>query len=417
MKAGGTPLAGNTSYYGGDIPFVTIEDMTACSKRLRETKSHLTAVGLASSNAWMVPAGALLYSMYGSLGKVRINEIPVATNQAILAILPDNKKIDSDYLYYFLESLEQSISRYSSQTTQANLNAGILKNINVKFPKNPEEQRRIANILSVVDLLIEETEALIAKHQQIKAGLMHDLLQSGVLPNGQIRPSHAEAPSLYQETPIGWMPNNWDCSPIESLLSSTACPMRSGPFGSALLKNELIEDGIPLLGIDNIHRERFISEYSRCVSEEKYRELQRYAVLPGDVVITIMGTVGRCCVLPSDIGRALSSKHLWTMTFDQSRVLPDLVCWQLNYAPWVLAWFARHAQGAVMDAIQSETLKRLKLPIPPIFEQRLIRDMYLTCQSHIRFEEDRKQKLIKEKNGLMRELLAGHDCNPVGQAS
>ena len=85
------------------------------------------------------------------------------------------------------------------------------------------------------------------------------------------------------------------------------------------------------------------------------------------------GYGGRCCVDPQGIGEALSSKHLWTMTFDHNRVLPELICWQLNYAPWVNTWFAQQSQGAVMDAIRSTTLRTLKLPVPPINEQLLIR--------------------------------------------
>ena len=112
--------------------------------------------------------------------------------------------------------------------------------------------------------------------------------------------------------------------------------MRSGPFASALLKHELVASGIPFLGIDNIHIEQFKSDFVRFVTPRKFAELSRYRVLPDDVVITIMGTVGRCCVIPDGFGEMLSSKHLWTMTFNQSKVLPEMVCWQLNHAPWVL---------------------------------------------------------------------------------
>ena len=73
--------------------------------------------------------------------------------------------------------------------------------------------------------------------------------------------------------------------------------MRSGPFGSALLKHELVEAGIPLLGIDNVHVERFEATFSRFVTPQKFRELERYAVRPRDLMITIMGTVGRCCLV------------------------------------------------------------------------------------------------------------------------
>jgi type I restriction enzyme S subunit len=281
-----------------------------------------------------------------------------------------------------------------------------LKHLRVYCPK-PSQQQRIAEILSAVDDAIEYTEALIAKTQQIKAGLMHDLFTRGVNANGDLRPSHEDAPDLYKESRLGWIPKEWESETLGRLLAPVTCPMRSGPFGSALLKEELVENGIPLLGIDNVFAERFVADYRRFVTPHKFVELSRYAVLPGDVIITIMGTVGRCCVVPDDMGRALSSKHLWTMTLDRNKVDPELVCWQLNYAPWVQAWFARQSQGAVMDAIQSSTLRTLTLPIPPQTEQILLRDRYLAVQSTLAAEGEGLRKLQEVRHGLMQDLLTG----------
>lgn len=183
--------------------------------------------------------------------------------------------------------------------------------------------------------------------------------------------------------------------------------MRSGPFGSSLLKDELVEEGIPLLGIDNVFQERFVSVFRRFVSRQKFIELIRYSVFPRDVIITIMGTVGRCCVVPDSVTEALSSKHLWTMTFDQNRVCPELVCWQLNHARWVKDWFARYSQGAVMEAIQSSTLRNLRLPVPRIEEQKLILDRYRRCTGRIEIEQEHVKKLRQLKHGLMYDLLTG----------
>ena len=120
-----------------------------------------------------------------------------------------------------------------------------------------------------------------------------------------------------------------------------------------------------------------------------------------------MGTVGRCCVVPKGIVEALSSKHLWTMTFDVDRILPELVCWQLNHARWVKDWFARQSQGAVMDAIQSSTLRNLKLPVPPMEEQKRFLEHYLQCTHMIEAEEGYLAKLRQQKHGLMHDLLTG----------
>ena len=326
-----------------------------------------------------------------------------------LAILrPTSVESNLTFLFYrlMLPDARRYMLAYAGGTTVLHLTTKAVRKFEYLAPP-PSDQTKIAEILSTVDEAIEHTEALIAKTQQIKAGLMHDLFTRGVTPDGQLRPPREEAPQLYKESPLGWIPREWDCEILDDLLANVACPIRSGPFGSGLLKEELVKNGIPLLGIDNVFAERFVSGYRRFVTPQKFVELNRYAVFPRDLMITIMGTVGRCCVVPQGIGEALSSKHLWTMTFDHNRVLPELICWQLNYAPWVNTWFAQQSQGAVMDAIRSTTLRTLKLPVPPINEQLLIRDRYAVCERVLSAERERFGKLNHLKSGLMHDLLTG----------
>lgn len=334
------------------------------------------------------------------------------------AVLRAINGTDSRFVLYSILSdyVAQQIERYTVGSNYPAINSSDIRRLEVT-DFAPPVQNRIAEILSTLDETIAQTEALIAKHQQIKAGLMHDLFTRGVTLDGHLRPTREQAPDLYKESSLGWIPKEWDCLTIEQLLAKTTCPMRSGPFGSALLKDELVEEGIPFLGIDNIFVEHFEPTFRRFVSKWKFHELIRYSVHPRDVIITIMGTVGRSCVVPESITEALSSKHLWTMTFDAERVFPELVCWQLNHARWVKNWFARQSQGAVMEAIQSSTLRTLKLPAPPIDEQQQIRDRYLICSRRIATEEECLAKLRQQKHGLMYDLLTGRVCVQVANSA
>ncbi|ASM78199.1 restriction endonuclease S subunit [Vitreoscilla filiformis] len=412
QRAGGTPTASVPNFYGGEIPFVTIEDITAAGRYLDKTQKFLTELGLNSSAAWLIKEPQILYSMYATIGKPIINKIPCATSQAIIALKVADC-IGLEFLYYQLDFIRPGVFKYTAQTTQSNLNAKSVRSIPICYPKSTTHQDRIVRILNGVDASIEKTESLIEKYQHIKAGLMHDLFTRGVLPNGQLRPRREEAPELYQETAIGWIPKGWNVSALNELLAPVANNIRSGPFGSALLKHELVNDGIPFLGIDNIHTEHFESSFRRFVDANKFAELAKYKVRPRDVVITIMGTVGRCCVIPEDLDLALSSKHLWTMTFDPEKVIPELVCWQLNHAAWAQAWFRRAMQGGIMDAIQSSTLKNLRLPVPSLGEQAQIHARYLRISTKIRQESAQVEKLKKQKSGLMQDLLTGKVPVPV----
>jgi type I restriction enzyme S subunit len=406
QRAGGTPTATNNSYYGEEIPFVVIEDITKSSRYLTTTKKFLSQKGLVNSAAWFIKEPHVLYSMYATVGKPIINHISCATNQAIIA-LKENDLIEQEFLYYQLFHIRPSVYKYTAQTTQSNLNASVVKSLPISYPSSKKIQKKIIKILSCIDHTIEKTESLIEKYQQIKTGLMQNLFTHGIGPDSKLRPPREHAPELYHATVLGWLPIGWRCDTLESVLAAVPNNMRSGPFGSALLKSELVEDGIPFLGIDNIHIEKFVPNYKRFVSERKFNELNKYAVRPKDVVITIMGTVGRSAVIPDNIEKALSSKHLWTMTLDADKVIPELICWQLNYASWVKSWFRRETQGGIMDAIQSKTLKKLKLPFPPIDEQNEILKRYAAITNKIVSEQNKLNKYNKIKVGLMGDLLTG----------
>lgn len=194
---------------------------------------------------------------------------------------------------------------------------------------------------------------------------------------------------------------------MQDLLAPVDPAMRSGPFGSALLKEELVSEGIPFLGIDNVFVERFDRNYKRFVTQGKFLQLRRYAVRPDDLMITIMGTVGRCCLVPEDVGDALSSKHTWTISLDQSKYSPYLAMLQVNYSDWVLRHFSKDQQGGTMSAIRSETIRSTMLPVPPRVEQDGIEAILTELSTRLREEQTMLDKLRLQKSGLMDDLLTG----------
>ncbi|VCG63119.1 restriction endonuclease subunit S [Burkholderia pseudomallei] len=323
-----------------------------------------------------------------------------------MAKVTPGKSFDPEYFFHAAKQAEGYLKAKTNGTGIPHVDRELLELI-LAFCPSPIEQRKIAQILDGLDIAIIETEAIIAKLSAVKQGLLHDLLTRGIDGNGELRPPQVEAPHLYKESLLGGIPKEWEVKQITDLLADVDPAMRSGPFGSALLKAELVEAGVPLLGIDNVHAERFVADYSRFVTPKKFVELARYAVRPADLMITIMGTVGRCCLVPEAIGQALSSKHTWTITLDQDNYSPYLAMLQINYAPWVLQHFARDQQGGTMAAIRSETLRSTMLPRPPREEQRLMEARLREISKRIHLEVNALAKMRAEKSGLMDDLLTG----------
>lgn len=188
MSSGGTPSSSVAEYYGGEIPWVSISDMTKSGKYLDNTERSLTPLGLKNSAAKVFPEETILFAMYASIGKCNIAALPVSTSQAILGIIPiDDMSVE--YIYYFLAGNEDKYADMGQHGTQKNLNAGMVKALPIPLPPSLPEQTRIAACLSSLDSLIAAQGDHIAALQTFKRGLMQGLF-----------PAAAAGPSTPQET-------------------------------------------------------------------------------------------------------------------------------------------------------------------------------------------------------------------------
>ena len=170
-KAGGTPTSTNKDYYNGDIPFLSINDITKQGKYIKYTENHLSQSGLENSSAWIIPKYSLIMSMYASVGLVTINEIPIATSQAMFAMQPKDTNL-LDYLYYYLSHFKyRHLYKYLETGTQSNINADTVRRImipNYGHSRNIEIastlksiDAKIDNELSILELLNSQKQYLL----------------------------------------------------------------------------------------------------------------------------------------------------------------------------------------------------------------------------------------------------------------
>ena len=125
-------------------------------------------------------------------------------------IRPNQDEVDPVFLCKQLARPETAryFGRYAAGSTRYGLPIGALARTPIALAPM-DQQRKIAATLASLDTVIEKTEALIEKHQQIKAGLLHALFTRGMSPDGQIRPTVQIAPHLYRRTPLGFLPQEW----------------------------------------------------------------------------------------------------------------------------------------------------------------------------------------------------------------
>ena len=173
MQSGGTPSSHNSEYYNGNIPFLSITDMTNAGKYINSTIKSITEYGLANSSARIYPAGTLMYAMYASLGKCSITNIDVAISQAILGFSLSNE-IDREFLYQYLCNIESSIKCLGQTGTQTNLSKSIVEKFNILIP-TLSEQKLVGNLLSSLDSQISLQTQRLEKLKQIKSACLDNM--------------------------------------------------------------------------------------------------------------------------------------------------------------------------------------------------------------------------------------------------
>ncbi len=174
ISSGGTPNRKNKSFYGGDIYWAKISDITKSNKILKTTEEKITQRGLKDIRNKLFKKGTLFFSMYGSIGKVAFTDNQMSCNQAILGINPINNKVDLQYLYYYFIRFQKKLENSTRGVALKNLSATIVKQIKIPLPPLPV-QKRIAAILDQADELRQKDQQLIDHYDQLSQSLFLDM--------------------------------------------------------------------------------------------------------------------------------------------------------------------------------------------------------------------------------------------------
>lgn len=305
----------------------------------------------------------------------RVMKLPAKTSVigTMQYIIPNND-IDISYLAYAMENM--NLAKYYTGATIPHIYFKDYQKEELPVP-SLEEQRKIAAVL-------DKISDLIAKRRQQLDKL--DLLVE------------ARFTEMF-------------CNPIENAnwefvnMADISTDMRTGPFGSALRHNEFVETGIFVLGIDNAVENRFTYNRMRYITEEKYEQLKRYTVRPGDVIITIMGTVGRSAVIPDNIPKAINTKHLACLTINRSKAQPMFVCCAFQMHPEIRQQLTGQAKGAIMDGLNLTIIKKLSFKLPPLEIQNEFVKFFGATEKTKTIIEESLMKLETIKKALMQEYF------------
>ena len=321
-------------------------------------------------------------------------------NEHVFLLRGDPAQITQGYLYYsLLSALGQAQIRLQiSGSAQPGLKTGFTKGVNVDIPADLREQSMIVHVLSTVDRAIEETEALIAKQQRIKTGLMQDLLTRGIDEHGNLR---YEKTHEFKDSRPGRIPIEWEVRSLGQCVRADA-PICYG----ILMPGQGVDNGVPVIKVKDIVGGRIVQDNLLLTDRRIDRQYRRSRLRSGDLVITIRGTTGRLAVVPPELDGA-------NITQDTARVrLSDdhsaRFCFYCLQSESAQGQIALHTIGQAVKGINIGDVKRLLLGMPSLHEQERLANRFEGLEKTTHATSRALAKLKSTKAGLMQDLLTGN---------
>ena len=173
---------------------------------------------------------------------------------------------------------------------------------------------------------------------------------------------------------------DWEQRKVTELLKNSSSAMKIGPFGSALKKEYFVEEGIKVYAQENAFTGDFsMGDY--YITEDKYKELKSCELYPGDLVISMMGTIGACAIFPKNAEKGIMNSHLLRLQFN-NEVIPKYIMYLLRDSVLIRKQIDRLSVGSIMSGLSSSVVKKLVFPIPKLAEQKRIVE-YLDSIDHL----------------------------------
>jgi len=397
IMGGGTPLTSKSDYWtenkNDGLLWVAIADITK-SEYIENTKKYITEKGLNNSSAQRVEAYSVLYSIYASLGKVAYSQYELTTNQAILAIKP-NEELFYKFLFYYLQTVEDKLPFLSSSTTQNNISLDVVKNFDITLPPYTE-QEKIANFLDTKNQQIEEfikaKQKQIALLEEQKEAIINQAVTKGLDETVELKDSAIEW--------IGDIPKHWEVRKLKFLAD-----IYNGSTPKSTVK-EFWDGYITWITPQDISsiEDDYIYSSSRTITKDGYDNCGTYLVPENSIILTTRAPIGNI---------AIATKKLCTNQGCKSIVVNNSN--EYKYIYYLLITFKDMLQslgtGTTFLELSTTNLISFYMPTPSKSEQKQIIKYIEIEQSKIDKTITQIQKeidLIKEyKVSLINEVVTG----------
>jgi type I restriction enzyme S subunit len=331
----------------------------------------------------------------GKTAIVRKEDLPLVLNQRVGVFdIYNSEHLSEEYLAYVVQSssFKNQILVNAIGGAQPNISGKQIEDVEILLPPL-NEQRKIAAILSSVDEAIEKTEAIIEQTEKVKKGLMQQLLTKGI--------GHTK----FKKTEIGEIPEEWEVRKLEEVTLPKE-GIRRGPFGGALKKEIFVNEGYAVYEQQHVINNN-MREFRYFIDEKKFLEMKPFEVIPGDILISCSGTVGKVAIVPENAKKGVINQALLRLRLE-NKLLSNLYAWYLFSSDFMQSKMTDMSHGSTLKNIVGMTeLRKISIPIPPLDEQMEIVSILTSVDQMHQNERQRLSQLQTIKKGLMQSLLTG----------
>jgi len=397
IVSGATPATNVSEYWDGEIVWITPNDLSKLRSKFIDTSERkISHQGFKSASITITPARSVVMSSRAPIGYFGIPTEDFTTNQGCKSFVFSDEH-DAEFHYYNFVYHADLFKRYGSGSTFMEISKSNIEKLSFLVPVDVRVQRKIAKILSTVDEVIEKTKAAIDKYQAIKAGMMQDLFTRGIdTQTGKLRPTIEEAPELYKESELGWIPKEWDVTELKD-----AC-LGFINGGTPSTKNASNWVGtIPwITGADFL--ESFeVGFIRRHINEDALRYSSSHLIREGNILLVTRTGVGKLAIAPFDVA---ISQDITGIILDSSQYCVEFFYYYLQVS---VENFKKMNQGTSINGIIRSDLEATLILKPSLDEQKQIAAVLKALDETLKKEQSNLSKYRDLKMGLMADLLTG----------
>lgn len=408
-RSGGTPDRNKKEYWeNGTIPWMSSGEVN--KEFVYDTEEYITPLGSSCSSSKVIKKDSVMVALNGqgkTKGMVAVLKIDAACNQSLCAFSCD-KRLYYMFLFYNFKAMYKYLRSQTGDDSREGLSASFVKKQKISIPPISEQQS-IADYLertcNAIGKAIATQEKRVELLKELRQNVITQAVTRGINPDAPLKDSGVEW--------IGEVPEHWKVCRIKNILKQGVDSIKIGPFGSSLTGKVGADLEYKVYGQWNIVGADF-NAGTNTVNKETFDKLSKsYKVISGDILVSMMGTIGKCAVIPEKIQEGIMDSHVVKIRLNESIMIGSYFeyIYDKDKSTVIFNQLQKVKGGSIMDGLNSTIIKSLTILVPPLSEQQEIVS-YIESQTarldkSIEKAEHQIELLQELKQSIITEVVTG----------